>query len=106
MTEPETPAPNAEEKTKGRPRPDETKARDTRVLELVTEAAGAGLTRQAVAEGLGENMKSSHAYLSLFRLHRDGLVKRVRVGGKHVWMETNTAPDVPAPVEPVPAPAA
>jgi hypothetical protein len=105
MTEPETPAPNAEEKTKGRPRPEETKARDTQVLAIVTEAGGTGITRQGVAGALGEDVKSSHAYLSLFRLHRDGLIKRERAGGKHVWLEANTELVVPEPApatEPAP----
>lgn len=105
MTEPEAPAAepteSTEPKSQGRPRPEETKARDQQVLELVAGAGTAGISRQGIAAALGEGIKSSHAYLSLFRLHRDGLVDRVRVAGKHVWVTTENKP-AEAPAEPAP----
>jgi hypothetical protein len=80
MGEPEAPT------RRGRPRPQTTIERDTKVLDLVSAAGEAGLSRPAIAEQLGEGSKPSEAYLSLYRLRKDGKVERKTVDSKQVWV--------------------
>lgn len=75
-------APAATSAARGRPRPAETKERDEKVY-LAVANSERKVTREEVAEGVG--IKGSEAYLSLYRLHRDGRVERTRENGKHVW---------------------
>lgn len=77
MTEPQ-----AETARRGRPRPQETIDRDAAVLAHVP-ADGTSVTRRQLAEATG--MPENAVYLSLFRLHRDGEIERVREGGSHTW---------------------
>lgn len=104
-TETETAAPKT---GRGRPRPENTVQRDEAVLAKLREAGAEGMTRDQLAEKLA--VQSSHAYLSLFRLHRDGLVRRSAggaVGTSHRWFavaegEATGQPDeapAEAPVE-------
>jgi predicted ArsR family transcriptional regulator len=58
---------------RGRPRPQDTIDRDEQVYQLLTKGA---LSRVEIAEKLGIEPKA--AYLSLFRLKRDGYVKRTQ----------------------------
>lgn len=67
------------EARKGRPRPTDTIERDQRIFDELTEP----LTRGALVEKTG--MESKLVYLSLWRLNRDGRVKRERVDGAHKW---------------------
>lgn len=60
------------EARRGRPRPQDTIKRDESVLKVLKEKGP--LTRDEAATALG--IKSSHAYLSLIRLRRDGLAVR------------------------------
>lgn len=57
----------------GRPRPQDTIARDNQVRELL--ASQGPLTRVGIAEKL--SITPSLAYMSLFRLSREGAVRRV-----------------------------
>jgi predicted transcriptional regulator len=71
---------------RGRPRPQETIARDEKVLELI--AAEGELSRAAIAEKLG--ITPNLAYMSIFRLKRAGLIERTSVEGEggarqNVW---------------------
>ena len=59
---------------RGRPRPPEVEARDLRVVELLTEGPK---TRNQLTEVLG--VKPGIAYLSIYRLRREGRVEKVRV---------------------------
>lgn len=84
MTEEAAPA-----QTRGRPRPNETVERDKQVL---THLQGAGAqSRAQIAEATG--LDGKQVYLSLYRLHRDGLIQRV--GGS--WSPVST--EAPAPTE-------
>jgi predicted transcriptional regulator len=56
---------------RGRPRPQDTLNRDDQVHQLLSKGP---LTKTQIAEKLG--IESSHAYLSLFRLQREGRVER------------------------------
>jgi site-specific DNA-cytosine methylase len=66
----------------GRPRPSETITRDEQVYDWMTAQDGAK-TRTEIAEGteLGANF----VYLSLYRLRRDGRIKREHATGAHRW---------------------
>lgn len=84
-------APVADEaKRRGRPRPDDTIQRDQLVLTRMREAAKP-LTREEVAAAA--ELTKNLAYLSLWRLRKDGRVARSHEGGKHVWTVTEPAPD-------------
>jgi DNA (cytosine-5)-methyltransferase 1 len=89
MTEPAETASTTQ--GRGRPRPEETKARDAKALEIVSAAGTAGVTKEALAAALGVE-KPGIAYLSLYRLRKDGLVVKSRSenGGKFVWTRTET----------------
>lgn len=78
--------------TRGRPRPQETIDRDEKVYQLLSKGP---LSRTDIAEKLG--ITTQHAYMSLFRLKRDGYVER-QSGGKegadarsNVWAAVPTA---------------
>lgn len=62
---------NAESR-RGRPRPQDTIKRDESVLQVLKDKGP--MTRDEAATALG--VKSSHVYLSLIRLRRDGLAVR------------------------------
>jgi predicted Rossmann fold nucleotide-binding protein DprA/Smf involved in DNA uptake len=66
---------------RGRPRPDDVIARDEQVLAAIPAE---GLTRDKLAEvtGLPEN----RVYQSLWRLRRDGRVRRGNDRGARVWV--------------------
>lgn len=81
-------------KTPGRPRPQETQERDRRVFDHLI----GGKTVEAIATELGLERKL--AYLSLYRLRREGLVQRARENGAHIWAKTVPAE---APADAVPA---
>jgi predicted ArsR family transcriptional regulator len=70
---------------RGRPRPQDTIERDNRVHQVLIDKGH--LTRQQLADELG--VKPSIAYMSLFRLRRDGRVQRVAGAGddakSHTW---------------------
>lgn len=74
----------------GRGRPDSTKQRDEKAREQLAAAGTDGLTRDELAakltEATGVETTSSEAYLSLYRLNRDGEVARVRRAGKPHWV--------------------
>ena len=78
-------APASEEtaRRRGRPRPDETINRDELVLTRLREA-GVAMTRDEVAQAA--ELTPAKAYLSLWRLRRDGHVQRVHQDGKHRWI--------------------
>lgn len=84
----ETPA----AKSAGRPRPTETVERDQRVFDHLV-VGGAPKSTEAVATELGLERKI--AYLSLYRLRREGRVTNARENGTHVWSIV-TAEAVPA----------
>lgn len=71
---------------RGRPRPQDTIARDNQVTSTLQQAV-APLTRNDIASALG--ITSEAAYLSLHRLRQAGQVKRSRrEDGQHVWQAT------------------
>ena len=99
-----------ETKSKGRPRSDETLARDEKAFEAL---AGDGKTKEELAEAMG--VTPNFAYLSLWRLNRDGKIQKVRKDGKFVWqhkgtvneiLEVSTAPEATDEAAPVEAPVA
>lgn len=78
------------ETRRGRPRPEFTITLDTRVFEHLH--AHGPLTKSQVAEQL--DLTPSRAYLSLWRLRRDGKISRARgESGAHVWSVTEGAGD-------------
>lgn len=64
----------------GRPRPTEVVERDDAVLKLVPKD---GITKNELATQLG--VSPSHAYLSLFRLRRDGKVTQGTDANRGRW---------------------
>lgn len=76
------PATEATETRRGRPRPQETIKRDESVRKQLQ--TGGAQTREEVAQSLG--IKSSHAYLSLIRLRRDGLADRGDGDSQGKWL--------------------
>lgn len=92
-----------EKRRPGRGRPEETIQRDAEVLakirELVTienEKYRFGITRNDLAAEL--DMAPNVVYLSLFRLGRDGAIKRTTGGAKATWATTEyEVPERPAP---------
>lgn len=86
MTEPTpTEAGATTTERRGRPRPQATVERDERVYQLLR--AEGRLTREQIAEKL--SITPSIAYMSLFRLKRDGYAQRVANVGEdaksHAW---------------------
>lgn len=69
----------AESAGRGRPRPSDTIERDERVF----AALDAPKTREALAAEL--ELEPKQAYLSLWRLRKNGRITRTREGGAHVW---------------------
>lgn len=69
---------------RGRPRPQETIARDAEVLRVIEELGGSA-TKRAVVDALGVDL--GLAYLSLIRLRRAGRIERVPGGNptRPVW---------------------
>jgi site-specific DNA-cytosine methylase len=100
MTEPtpETPAPDTETKSKGRPRPDATVQQDEAAFNAL---AGDGLTKDELATAL--NVPNGKAYLSLYRLRRDGRIHKTKVEGKtgYVWVQGEAPAEQPAAEAPV-----
>lgn len=96
----------AEKKSTGRPRPENTQKRDAAALEVFKAKGYEGVTRDTLAEeltkSLSEDVKSSEAYLSIYRLSRQdppAIVKR-RDAGKTVWYDaTAPVPEKPAETE-------
>ena len=81
-------APTEDAKRKGRPRPETTIERDAKALELIKASGANGITRTQLAEELsvdGATVDGNTAYLSLFRLRKDGKIVRGRNGADHVW---------------------
>ena len=74
--------------TRGRPRPDDTVARDEKVLAHI-QGAGAQ-TRAQIATAL--EMEGKQVYLSLYRLHRDGKIQRSGGSWSAAGGEVPTAP--------------
>lgn len=97
MTEPtpEATAESTEAAKKGRPRPDVTIQQDEQAFNAL---AGDGLTKDELATAIG--VESNKAYLSLYRLRRDGRIHKTKVAGKtgYVWKQ-GTAPVAEAPAE-------
>lgn len=101
MGEPEQPVEGTDtvvDKSKGRPRPAETIARDEQVLTWLNEqrnedGSPAGKTRDEIAGAL--SMEGKQVYLSLYRLSRGGKIVKGTVGGGHHWSVVTTEP-VPA----------
>jgi predicted transcriptional regulator len=81
----ETTEGTAEDGSRGRPRPQDTIERDDRVHALLVERGP--LTRTDIATEMG--ITPSLAYMSLFRLTRDGRVRRASnaegEGKSHTW---------------------
>jgi transposase len=70
---------------RGRPRPAETIERDRKILSLLRDNPD-GLARNDIAEMMGLN--KSVTYLSLDRLRRDGLAKKVSPEGSQADKDT------------------
>lgn len=87
---------------RGRTRPSETLDRDEAGHAKLAEAGEAGLTRDELADKLG--VKSSQAYLVIYRLKSAGRVARATGGGPgHRWVAVGDA-GAQAPAEPEPEP--
>lgn len=82
MTTPQAPTEDTATRRRGRPRPSETIQRDELVLTRLREASKP-LTREETATAA--ELTPSLAYLALWRLRKNGLVKRTHENGKHVW---------------------
>lgn len=70
----------AESNRRGRPRPETTIERDKLTLALLEQGP---VTKTQLAAHL--EVKDSEAYLSLHRLKKDGVARRVRNGSAHTW---------------------
>lgn len=70
----------AESNRRGRPRPETTIERDAKTLALLEASP---VTKTELAANLG--VKDSEAYLSLHRLKKNGIARRVRNGSAHTW---------------------
>ena len=70
----------AESNRRGRPRPEATIERDKLTLALLEQGP---VTKTQLATHL--EVKDSEAYLSLHRLKKDGIARRVRNGSAHTW---------------------
>lgn len=81
MTEPTGEATATETTTarRGRPRPEDTIARDQQVLEALAEPK----SREDLVAATG--LTANQVYLSLWRLRKEGKAQRDRQGAKHVW---------------------
>jgi len=71
----------SERKGRGRPRPEVTIARDEEIFAFLTESGQANRVSIAAAFGVNVNI----VYLSLSRLRKDGRVRTVRDGKRHLW---------------------
>lgn len=85
---PQDTTPNSGKRGRGRPRPDETVERDNVIMRSLEEAGTDGLSRDALVEKLGGDIKPGLVYLSLYRLRKDGRVRSGRANGKHMWYTT------------------
>lgn len=106
--------------TRGRGRPDETIKRDEVALKVLEAAGTTGLTRDELAAEMTKSIAadaaegaeaieitSSQAYLSIYRLNRDGKLGKTRRDGKQIWLtadhavalEAEQAAAQPAPTE-------
>lgn len=86
----------------GRPRPQATIDQDAKALEAI-KASETGLTKDELAAAIG--VEPNKAYLSLWRLKRDGEIHKVHSGGAARWVAGNApaaTEDAPS-VEEVPA---
>jgi hypothetical protein len=94
-------------KTKGRPRPAETQARDTQVLEYLEsakneEGAYVGKSREEIAGAL--DLTGKQVYLSLYRLSRENkdgvkMIVKGAAGTAHTWSPNPDAPKAEAVAE-------
>lgn len=90
-------APAATKSGSGRPRPQSTIDQDARALEAIraadgsTEGVPAGLTKDELASAIG--VEPNKAYLSLWRLKRDGEIHKVHSGGAARWVAGAAAPE-------------
>ena len=75
----------AERPQRGRPRPAETIRRDETILQLLRDNP-TGLMRNDIAEMM--NLNKSRTYLSLDRLRRQGLAKKVSPEGSNADKDT------------------
>lgn len=84
MTDITAPAEAEANVSRGRPRPQDTIARDQHVYDVLL-AHGSAATRDQIAKLA--DVKPSHAYLSLIRLRRAGLAQRATSGDaqSHAW---------------------
>lgn len=98
-----TEAEEASGEKKGRGRPDNTKQRDAAALEVITEAGTDGVTKDELAtkltEKMGTEVSPSEAYLSIYRLNRDGELEKYRAGGKPRWVKKGNVPEPAAKTE-------
>lgn len=93
-----TPAANR----RGRPRPEDTIARDEQVLKILQSAPS---TKVQIAADTG--IPESAVYLSLHRLQKTGKITRARAGGVHMWeVVAEDVASAEAATEPEPAPEA
>lgn len=96
---------------RGRPRPESTQVRDAAALELIVASGTAGLTKDELSaqltasETYAGDVSPSEAYLSIYRLNRDGELEKYRREGKPRWVVKGNVPEpAPAPVETATAP--
>jgi predicted transcriptional regulator len=79
----------AQRPQRGRPRPAETIERDQRILALLRKNPK-GMARNEIAEVMGLN--KSRTYLSLDRLRRNGLARKVSPEGSQADKDTLWVP--------------
>jgi len=72
---------------RGRPRSADVKERDERVYGVVVEAK-VGITRAQLEDTLV--LTGNDAYMSLFRLRKEGRIERRRADGEHKWFVVET----------------
>jgi hypothetical protein len=82
----------------GRPRPQATIDQDAKALDAIT-ASDAGLTKDELAVAL--DVEKNKAYLSLWRLKRDGKIYKTHSGGAARWVagEAPISPEAPTSTE-------
>lgn len=89
------------EKPKGRPRPEATVQLDEKVLEAITNAGDAGVTKETLAEQV--DTPANKVYLAIYRLRTTDQIHRVREGRTTLWkagLKPATAEDAAAPEAP------